>query len=129
MIVLGIWGFIQCWNEVPVSPTRSWLRRMWVASWMTVRRLKMIEGTCIALAVAVPWYLSVGLRTEVSGLKFFSRSQFGSSINSMEGHRGGWWFYPAASLVGLFPWSMLLIPIAIWTYERLGHHEKSSIFS
>ncbi len=74
MIVLGIWGFIQCWNEVgPVSPTRSWLHRMWVASWMTVRRLKMIEGTCIALAVAVPWYLSVGLRTDGEWLKgFFS---------------------------------------------------------
>ncbi len=45
----------------------------------------------------------------------------------MEGHRGGWWFYPAASLVGLFPWSMLLIPIAIWTGRAIRHHEKSSI--
>jgi 4-amino-4-deoxy-L-arabinose transferase-like glycosyltransferase len=37
----------------------------------------------------------------------------------MEGHRGGIWYYPAAALLGLFPWSLLLIPVATWTWRSL----------
>jgi 4-amino-4-deoxy-L-arabinose transferase-like glycosyltransferase len=129
MMVLGVWAFLQGWHEIQVaSPAMQWLRRSWLVSWMTFRRLQILEGTCITLAIAVPWYLCVGVRTNGEWLRgFFLDHNLGRAMNSMEGHRGGWWFYPAASLVGLFPWSMLLIPIALWTGKRLRHSVNSPI--
>jgi 4-amino-4-deoxy-L-arabinose transferase-like glycosyltransferase len=45
----------------------------------------------------------------------------------MEGHRGGWWFYPLASLVGMFPWSLLLIPIVGWVWKHRSGDSRSPI--
>jgi 4-amino-4-deoxy-L-arabinose transferase-like glycosyltransferase len=125
MIVLCIWGFVQAWNE-PAQESLSihWLRRTWTAGWKACKRLRILDG----MVLAVPWYVCVGMRTNGEWLRgFFFEHNLGRAINAMEGHQGGWWFYPAASLVGLFPWSMLLIPILIWTAKNIRNRPHSAI--
>ena len=68
-------------------------------------------GVPLAIAIAAPWYIAVGVRTDGEWLRgFFFEHNLGRAVQSMEGHQGGPWYYPMAALVGLFPWSLLLIP-------------------
>ena len=71
----------------------------------------------IALAVALPWYIWVGIRTEGDFLHiFFVLEHLGRSTTAFENHSGGLWFYPVAILIGFFPWSLFWLPVAI-----IGH--------
>ena len=60
-----------------------------------------------ALAVALPWYLWVGLRTDGEWLKgFFLDHNLHRATAPMEGHQGSVFFYLVAILIGFFPWSI-----------------------
>ena len=68
----------------------------------------------IALLVALPWYVLVGIRTEGDFLNlFFLKEHWGRSTNAFENHSGGVWFYPLSILIGFFPWSLFWLPVAI----------------
>jgi 4-amino-4-deoxy-L-arabinose transferase-like glycosyltransferase len=66
-------------------------------------------------AVALPWYVWVGVRTEGKFLsEFFYEHNLGRAAQPMEGHDGPLLlFYPAGILVGFFPWSVFAIPTVI----------------
>jgi 4-amino-4-deoxy-L-arabinose transferase-like glycosyltransferase len=123
MIVVGSWQFLEQLPPIDAATSRtsvfawkSMLAAGWQALRRTLQRLHVVAGIAIVLSVAAPWYLWVGLRTDGAWLQgFFLDHNLGRAMSAMEGHSGGWWFYPLACLVGLFPWSMLLIPIAGWT--------------
>jgi len=83
-------------------------------------RLHVLAGLALALSIAAPWYIWVGLRTDGQWLYgFFWEHNVSRAVHAMEGHQGGLWYYPAAALVGLFPWSLLLIPTVMWTWRSL----------
>lgn len=83
-------------------------------------RLQLSWGLLLALAVCTPWYIWVGIRTDGEWLYgFFYEHNFSRAVSAMEGHQGGVWFYPLAALVGLFPWSLLCIPILHWVCLQL----------
>jgi 4-amino-4-deoxy-L-arabinose transferase-like glycosyltransferase len=93
----------------------------WDNGWSTLRKARLPLGLLIALAVAAPWYLWVGYRTEGRWLSgFFLEHNLGRAVTAMEGHRGGLWFYPATLLAGIFPWSLFLLPIGwsvVWGWK------------
>lgn len=133
LMVVGLWSLTQAWADRETrisiaSENRSkifvvFLFELAVVARSTIRRLHLFRGLSIAVAVALPWYLWVGLRTDGEWLYgFFVEHNLHRAVSTMEGHRGGWWFYPAASLVGLFPWSLLLVPIGMWT---AGHFRRT----
>jgi 4-amino-4-deoxy-L-arabinose transferase-like glycosyltransferase len=66
----------------------------------------VILGVCVA--VAVPWYAAVALRTDGAWLQgFFLVHNVGRFAAPMEGHSGSpLLYYPAVVLIGMFPWSM-----------------------
>ena len=75
----------------------------------------------IALAIALPWYIWVGVRTEGDFLRiFFLTEHLGRSTVAFENHSGGVWFYPVAILVGFFPWSLFWLPVALITWQLIG---------
>ncbi len=89
---------------------------------------KMRPMTAILAAgiVSVPWYYLVGIRTDGEWLRgFFFDHNVGRAMSPMEGHNGSILFYPAAILVGFFPWSVLTIPVALWARGSL---KKSQSF-
>jgi len=99
----------------------QWARLAWDDGWSTLRKARLPSGLLIALAVAAPWYLWVGYRTEGRWLSgFFLEHNLGRAVTAMEGHRGGLWFYPATLLAGIFPWSLFLLPIGwsvVWGWK------------
>ncbi len=77
--------------------------------------LKTIPGVALAIAIAAPWYIAVGIATDGQFVEeFFWRHNVARAVSSMEGHNGGFLFYPVALMIGTFPWSLWLIPIAWW---------------
>lgn len=81
-----------------------------------VLALRTLPGLLLTLMVAAPWYVTVGLETDGAFLRgFFIEHNLGRAIHSMEGHNGSIFYYPIAFVVGIFPWSLWLIPIAMWT--------------
>lgn len=94
----------ECWHTF--NPLQC-LRAMWA--------LRVLPGVLVVLLVAVPWYAAVGVATDGAFLRgFFWEHNVERAMSSMEGHNGGVFFYPLAFIVGTFPWSLWLIPIALW---------------
>lgn len=106
----------------------SWLRTFApVHFWKTLTTMRPLYGAMIAVAVAAPWYVWVGLRTDGEFLQaFLLRENLGRASTAMEGHDGGLWFYPGTVLVGAFPWSVLALPIAMATIRRLRDPKEPS---
>jgi 4-amino-4-deoxy-L-arabinose transferase-like glycosyltransferase len=77
--------------------------------------LRTVPGVLLVMLVAAPWYVAVDLETQGAFTRgFFWEHNVGRAVHAMEGHDGGVLFYPIAFLVGTFPWSLWLIPIAMW---------------
>ncbi len=102
------------------SQVAWWGREAWISfnPWRTlcaIWSLRALPGLVIVLVAAAPWYVAVGQATNGAFLRgFFFEHNVGRAMNSMEGHGGSIFFYPIAFLVGTFPWSLWLIPIAMW---------------
>ena len=86
--------------------------------WNYVSQTRLLLGLLVVLAVALPWYILVGLRTDGRWLReFLWEHNVQRAVQSMEGHRGGLLYYPGAILVGLFPWSLWLAPFLLWLWR------------
>lgn len=121
MMALGC--FLLCVRQAiaPAAPNKfSYIcRTLSPAGWIAVIwKLRPLTALLVVAAIALPWYLAVGLRTEGDWLSgFFGQHNFGRFLNTMEGHRGPLVYYLPAVLFGFFPWSVLL-PAAVWQLRR-----------
>jgi 4-amino-4-deoxy-L-arabinose transferase-like glycosyltransferase len=90
--------------------------------------MRPLTAIFAAAAVAVPWYWAVGLATDGAFLDgFFWEHNVGRATKSMEGHGGSaLWFYPAAILVGFFPWSCFALPLALDTGVQIRRRNGAS---
>ncbi|HEV3137813.1 MAG TPA: glycosyltransferase family 39 protein, partial [Pirellulales bacterium] len=95
----------------------------------TVWSMRPLTALVAVAAVAAPWYVWVGLRTDGRWLsEFFGVHNFGRFLNAMDNHRGPIFYYLLALVVGFFPWSVLAIPtllhakteVALRTARRSG---------
>ena len=94
-------------RSIAADVLSSTARSMWTT------RLPLI--TAVTLAVACPWYVLVGVRTDGAWpAGFFLIHNFGRAAAAMENHSGGFWYHPVTMLVGFFPWSCFL-PLSIAT--------------
>jgi 4-amino-4-deoxy-L-arabinose transferase-like glycosyltransferase len=77
--------------------------------------MRPLTALAASLAIALPWYVWVGLRTDGAFLQeFFLEHNLGRATNTMEGHSGSLFlFYPVAILVGFFPWSVFAGPVLL----------------
>ncbi len=106
---------------------RHLFRRGLPAAWRTMQQVRLLEVTIAMLAVAAPWYIAVGLRTNWAWpAGFFFVHNVGRFVAPMERHSGGLLFHPLTMLVGFYPWSCFL-PLAVvvaggrlWRSWRIG---------
>ncbi|MGN6547239.1 MAG: ArnT family glycosyltransferase [Aureliella sp.] len=137
---------IHCWwllvQRRPLEPAelaRGAFLRMATWAWAaanprqvfrSIVALKTVPGIGIAVLIAAPWYIAVGQATDGQFLReFFWQHNVARAVSSMEGHGGSIFFYPAALLVGTFPWSLWLMPIAWWGLKanRRGAAARTSV--
>lgn len=110
-------------NGTLASPSGPWWRRdlMTViqimrpsrivqASW----RMRVLLGAAVVLAIALPWYAAVGLKTDGAWLRgFLGDHNVGRFLSAKENHSGPIYYYVVTLFLGCFPWSVFL-PLAVW---------------
>jgi 4-amino-4-deoxy-L-arabinose transferase-like glycosyltransferase len=91
---------------------RGELRRLW--------DLRLLVASLAFLLVAAPWYIWVGVETKGEWLAgFFWKHNIERSLQSLENHRGPFYYYPLVLIAGLTPWSVFLGPTAWYSWKRL----------
>ena len=99
------------WIFRPFAP-QHFLQTCWAMRPMT--------ALALSLAVALPWYLWVGIKTDGEWVKgFLWEHNFGRATQTMEGHGGSLLYYPVAILIGFLPWSVFAVPTVIGMVRRL----------
>lgn len=108
------------------SESRTWRYRGRLAVWLpryflsTCWQMRPVTAIAACLAVAAPWYVLVGIRTEGEWLRgFFLEHNVHRAAQAMEGHNGSVFYYPVALLAGFFPWSIFALPVLLDTVRRL----------
>jgi 4-amino-4-deoxy-L-arabinose transferase-like glycosyltransferase len=76
--------------------------------------VRLLAGIGLTLVIAGPWYALVGAETRGRFLRaFWETENVGRFLAPMEGHSGSAAYYPLTVLIGLAPWSILLLPV-LW---------------
>jgi 4-amino-4-deoxy-L-arabinose transferase-like glycosyltransferase len=96
------------------------LRKLLLAAW----RLRPLTGLLVVLAIALPWYVLVGLRTDGAWLKqFFGEHNLQRALHAREGHSGPIFYYIPAIMIGFFPWSLFIVPSVILLVRRIRRRD------
>jgi len=87
-------------------------------SWPVLRRLYLIPGTLLFLAIVLPWYVEAGARHEGYLRYFFWEEHFLRFTRDAFNRGEPWYYFFFVAWVGFFPWSLLwpaLCSRARWT--------------
>jgi 4-amino-4-deoxy-L-arabinose transferase-like glycosyltransferase len=82
-----------------------------------LRKMMIVRGALITLAVAVPWYVMVALRNDTFLEYFFLKQNLGNFGSATARHAQPWHYYLPVLLVILLPWSLFL-PLALYRWFR-----------
>jgi len=92
--------------------------------WSVLRRLYLVPGAFIFLAIVLPWYLEVGARHEGYLRYYFWDEHFGRFASDEFDRTEPWYFFILVGLVGFFPWT-LLWPLVISGFRRRACDDKT----
>lgn len=109
------------------QPTGPWWRRGMLTVWQVMSPGRILKsglamrlplGALIVCAIALPWYITVGLRTDGAWLQgFLGDHNLGRFLEPKENHSGPIFYYAIVLLMGCFPWSVFL-PLSVWALRR-----------
>ncbi len=88
---------------------------MLTRDWALWRRLRLMGGAALFLAITAPWFVLVSLANpEFSGF-FFIHEHFQRFLTNEHHREGAWWYFIPIFLVGLLPW----LTVFAWTARRM----------
>jgi 4-amino-4-deoxy-L-arabinose transferase-like glycosyltransferase len=92
--------------------------------WSSLRRIYLIPGALIFLAIVLPWYLQADARN-VGYLRYFIWDEhFGRFTSENFDRAEPWYYFILVGLVGFFPWTLLL-PFVVREYLKKSLDDKS----
>jgi len=101
---------------------------LFMGKWRDVMWFRPVRGLLIILAVALPWYIAVGMLTDGAWLEgFILHHNLDRFVEPLQGHRGFPGFYLLSLLLGAFPWSGLLLAAFIFGSWHLPVLRKESL--
>ena len=121
MAVIGLFLLLQ--RADATIALRSTVSRHWTIRFMrwiglacrpaaflkSLWSMRPITGLLVVSAIALPWYLAVGIATDGEWLRgFFIVHNLNRATSTFENHNGGPLYYIVAILAGTFPWSLLV---------------------
>jgi 4-amino-4-deoxy-L-arabinose transferase-like glycosyltransferase len=75
--------------------------------WALWRRLHIVPGAIVFLALAAPWFVVVSLRNPGFFDFFFIHEHFTRFLTAEHHRPGAWWYFVPIVVVGLLPWTLL----------------------
>jgi 4-amino-4-deoxy-L-arabinose transferase-like glycosyltransferase len=102
---------------------------VWTRQWDRLRTLNLPLGIVVFLVVTVPWFLTVGLRTDGLWLKEFIWRHHIQRYIAGEGHEEGFYFYIVNFPLDFLPWTLILV-LAVWSCwpERKALNRPVALF-
>jgi len=82
-------------------------------------RLRPLMALLVVGAIALPWYVLVGLRTDGRWLEGFLGMTLGPAVKAIQGHSGPWFYHLLVVFIGFFPWSVFLGPTLVAAVRRV----------
>ncbi len=99
-----------------------------MGDWKNWRLFHPFKGAAIALAVALPWYITVGVLTHGVWLEgFIFHQNIDRFTGALQGHHGFPGLYILSPLLGWFPWTGLLAAILWFGSWRLKALRKEPV--
>ena len=89
--------------------------------------MRPITLVAVVLAIALPWYVAVGVLTHGQWTDdFLFHHNVHRFLHPMEQHAGSIFYYPIALLIGFFPWDLPLVLGLITLVNRLRRGEAGA---
>jgi len=99
-----------------------------MGDWKHWRLFHPFKGAVIALAIALPWYIAVGVLTHGVWLEgFIFHHNIDRFTGSLQGHHGFPGLYILSPLLGWFPWTGLLAAMLWFGSWRLTALKKEPV--
>ena len=92
--------------------------------WSILRRIELLPGVLLFLAVVLPWYLAAGARHEGYLRYYFWDEHFGRFASDAFDRTQPWYYFILVGLIGFFPWS-LLWPFVVSGFRRRTCDDKT----
>lgn len=81
------------------------LAGLWCRGFGSWRRMHLVSGALIFLALTTPWFVLVSLRNPGFAEFFFVHEHFTRYLTNVHRREGAWWYYLPLLLGGLLPWT------------------------
>jgi len=90
--------------------------------WRTLKRMRLLSGLLLFMAVSAPWFIAVSLRNPEFARFFFIHEHFERFTSTVHGRSQPLWFFIPVLAGTMLPWSFF-IPGALRRAWRNRHHE------
>ncbi len=81
--------------------------------WGMLRRLSIVPGGALFLAIAAPWFVAVSLANEEFFRFFFLHEHFERFLTRVHGRYAPFWYFVPVLLAGAMPWVISLFPALV----------------
>lgn len=78
---------------------------LWRRDLRSWRRMHVVSGALIFLALTAPWFVLVSLRNPGFAEFFFIHEHFTRYLTNVHRREGAWWYYLPLLLAGFLPWT------------------------
>jgi 4-amino-4-deoxy-L-arabinose transferase-like glycosyltransferase len=96
---------------------------VWQRDWSLLRRLQLIPGLAILLALTVPWFVLLARRDDQFLSFFFIHEHFGRFLSKVANRNQPFWYYLPIVIAGLLPWTAFL-SVTLRNAWRVATREK-----
>ncbi len=91
--------------------------------WSILKRMRLVSGLLLFLAVTAPWFIVVSLRNPEFARFFFIHEHFERFTSTVHGRYQPFWFFVPVLAGTMLPWSFF-IPGALGRAWRDRHHDS-----
>ena len=92
--------------------------------WSTLRRIYLVPGAIVFLAIVLPWYLQANAQNAGYLRYYFWDEHFGRFTNPSFHRTEPWYYFILVGMVGFFPWTLVL-PFVAKEYWKKSLDDKT----
>lgn len=115
-------GMLLCWTGMALAVLSKgligivlpgaalMLYTLFSRDWMIWKRLHLVKGLILFLAITTPWFLLVSLKNPEFPRFFFIHEHFQRFTTRIHSRTGPWYYFIPILLLGILPWLGALLP-------------------
>jgi 4-amino-4-deoxy-L-arabinose transferase-like glycosyltransferase len=86
--------------------------------WAVLKKLHIINGTLLLLAICAPWFIWVSLRNPEFAHYFFIHEHFERFLTKVHARYKPWYYFIPILLAGMLPWTGLMLDALLRAWRR-----------